>query len=200
MDKPTSWIEAAETDKADWYIHPSGGTEDYELSGKKIADEIMRLVKPSDKLAEYGCGNGRIMRHIKNDCTGFDIVHKFVQQANESGLKGYHIDDMHKHTGFDAIYSITVFIHLNKQDGKEALRKVHHSLKQGGLGLLQIPVYDVAKEPKDFIDVGVWDKQQLEDACKEIGFEIVELYTNPGEFSFTAIGENHLKMQVLRKL
>ena len=195
-----SWHEIAKTDKADWYIHPSGGSIDYETSGIQSAKEVQSHLKKGAKVLEYGCGNGRILRHIEARKVGVDIVPEFVEQAKQIGLNAELISEFKFEAEFDLVYSITVFIHMTKEQCKEALRNIHNALKVGGVALLQIPVYEHDKEPNSFIDVGVWKEEQLREAAKEIGFEVVELHTNKGAFSYDYIGSNHEKLQILKKL
>lgn len=72
-------------------------------------------------------------------------------------------------------------------------------LNKGGKLLLQIPIYDTDKEPGGWIDVGVWTEAQLRAVAEKYNLTIVELKTNPGEFSFEKVGENHGKFQILTK-
>jgi cyclopropane fatty-acyl-phospholipid synthase-like methyltransferase len=194
-----NWKDAPNTGKGDYYIHPSGGTESYKTSGKASAEQVSKYLKKGQKVLEYGCGNGRIMRHISYECEGVDIVPEFVQQANDEGMKASLIKGYDFKPVFDVVYSITVFIHLSKEDGKKALQNIHKALKPGGLALLEIPIYEKAKDPNAWIDVGTWTEKQLRDVCDAIGFEVVELHTNKGEFTYNNVGPNHAALQVLKK-
>jgi SAM-dependent methyltransferase len=204
-----SWIEIAKTPKGLVYIHPSGYDEQlYNESGRDSGKEIQKYIKtPTSiignyyKVLEYGCGTGRIMRHVK-ECVleGVDIAPEFVEACNKNGLKAKEIKDYKFEEDCDIIYSITVFIHLSKKDALVALKNIHKGLKKGGLALLQIPLYETNKEPNSFIDVGSWTGELLREKCKEIGFSIESMYANTGTFSYENIGVNHNKLQILKKI
>jgi len=202
-----SWIDIAKTPKGLVYIHPTGYDEAlYNESGRESAQEVQKYIKSSSvwnccKVLEYGCGTGRIMRHIK-ECIleGVDIAPEFVEACNNNGFKAREIKDYNFNQDFDIIYSITVFIHLSKKDALIALKNIHKGLKQGGLALLQIPLYETNKEPDSFIDVGSWTVDLLKEKCKEIGFSIESMYTNTGSFNYHNIGVNHNKLQILKKI
>jgi len=204
-----SWKEIAKTSKGLEYIHPSGYDEQlYNMSGKESGEEVQKYIKTPtsiignyNKVLEYGCGTGRIMRHIK-DCVleGVDIAPEFVEACNNNGFKAREVKDYNFNEDCDIIYSITVFIHLSKKDAFIALKNIHKGLKQGGLALLQIPLYETNKEPNNFIDVGSWTVELLGEMCDKIGFSIESMYTNTGSFSYNNIGVNHNKLQILKKL
>jgi len=196
-----SWKEIGKTEKAKEYIHPSGNNEgEYLVSGIKSAQIIQSYIPKPFKVLEYGCGDGRILRHIK-DCqtVGLDIVPEFVSACVSYGLYSKEIKNYTFKEDCDIVYSITVFIHLSKKDGYEALNNIWKALKPEGIALLQIPIYDTSKEPNSFIDVGTWTEKELRDACFNTGFELLEVNSNKGSFSYENIGKNHEALQVLKK-
>jgi len=196
-----SWIEIGKTPHAKQAIHYLGGDiQKYNESGILDASPIQKLIPAPFKVMEYGCGTGRILQHIK-DChkVGVDIVPEFVSECKKNGIEAHLIKDYDFKGDCDIIYAITVFIHLSKKDGLEALENVWRGLKEGGLALLQIPIYKSNKEPSKWYDVGVWTEELLRETCEKVGFEVVTLYTNPDDFSFDKVGVNHDKAQVLRK-
>jgi len=195
-----SWKEIAKTTKAKEYIHPSGNDVlIYNTSGQKSAEIIQKYIGVS-KVMEYGCGDGRILRHIK-DCEkiGVDIVPEFVRECDSNGLCAKEIKDYNFNEDCDIVYSITVFIHLSKKDAYEALKNIWKALKPNGLALLQIPIYETSKEPNSFIDVGSWTEKELKEVCDSIGYELIEVHTNKGSFSYETIGKNHEALQILKK-
>lgn len=204
-----SWTEIAKTSKGLVYIHPTGYDEQlYNESGRESAEEVQKYIKsPTSiignyfKVLEYGCGTGRIMRHIK-ECVleGVDIAPEFVEACNANGLKASEVKDYKFEGDCDIIYSITVFIHLSKKDAFVALKNIYRGLKKGGLALLQIPIYETNKEPDSFIDVGSWTDELLKEMCDKIGFSIESMYANTGSFNYHRIGINHEKLQILKKI
>jgi|LakMenEpi03Aug12_release.lakeMendotaPanAssembly.Ray.scaffolds.fasta_scaffold1111189_1 SAM-dependent methyltransferase len=195
-----SWKEIAKTTKAKEYIHPSGNDIlNYNKSGQSSAKNIQKYI-PLTKVMEYGCGDGRILRHIK-DCEiiGVDIVPEFVLECKKNGLLAEEIKNYKFKEDCDIVYSITVFIHLSKKDGYEALENIWKALKTDGIALLQIPIYETSKEPNSFIDVGTWTENELKEVCDNIGFDLIEAHCNKGSFSYENIGKNHEALQILKK-
>jgi SAM-dependent methyltransferase len=193
IDKETfiGWKRAAATSEIDARIHPAGFVkEDYDASGRLDAERVMKYVKPTDYVMDYGCGNGRVLKHIPNRKIGIDAVPQLAQAAG--GLT----PDMF-HDKVDVVYSISVFIHNSYESGANIIRWLYDHVNEGGLLLLQIPIYEVAKDPGNWIDVGVWTEKMFMDAVE--GFKVVELKTNPGAFTFERIGANHHEFQILRR-
>ena len=190
IDKETlqGWQEAALRENVDAHIHPLGVDKElYEQSGIKDAEEVLKWVKPEDYVMDYGCGNGRVLRHIPNKKVGIDAVRRmadFVVLPSEFNDK------------VDVIYSISVFIHNSYETGKEIIKWMKWHINEGGLMLLQIPIYDKPKDPGNWTDVGVWTERQFLNAVE--GLEVIEMHKNKGEFTFENIGVNHGKFQILK--
>ena len=186
------WQKAAKADNYAYLIHPTGNDPAaYEKSGKDYADLIMSRVKSKGIIMDYGCGNGRILRHIREPKVGIDIV------PEAAAMVGGFTPDAYKGK-VDVIYSVNVLIHNTYASGKAIIRWMHGRLKKGGMLLLQMPIYDKAKEPANYLDVGVWTKDMLIEATE--GFRLDECKTNPGEFTFEAIGLYHFDFHTLTKL
>lgn len=185
------WTEAAKSDRYAEAIHPSGhSAEEYEKSGKQYAELILKHVKDGDIVLDYGCGNGRILKHIRAPKVGIDIV------PEAAAMVGGFTPDKYKGK-VDIIYSVNVLIHNSYENGKAIIEWMHGRLKKKGKLLLQIPIYDKAKEPEGWTDVGVWTLDMFKAATE--GFEIIDVKTNPGTFSFETIGPNHFMFHTLLK-
>jgi cyclopropane fatty-acyl-phospholipid synthase-like methyltransferase len=182
------WTEASRRETVNAHIHPAGvKLDEYIESGKRDAIEVLKWVKPEDYVMDYGCGNGRVLKFIPNKRIGIDAVKEmavFVKTPEEFEGK------------VDVIYSISVFIHNSFETGVNIIKWMKEHIKPGGLLLLQIPIYDVAKNPENWTDVGVWTERMFREATE--GLEIVELHKNKGSFSFESIGKNHAKFQILK--
>lgn len=184
---------AATTPEVNGCIYPQAtDPKVYEESGKKDAAYVMQYLKPTDYVMDYGCGTGRVLRHLPNKKVGIDAVKAMAESAG-----GYLPDEFHDKV--DVIYSQSVFIHNSKAAGEQMIKWMSEHLVDGGKLLLQIPIYDKDKEPGGWIDVGVWTEKQLRDVAGKYGLTVVELQTNPGEFSFEHVGENHSKFQIFTK-
>lgn len=190
-DTLEGWTRAAKSDNYSYLIHPTGtDPKAYEESGRQYAELILKHVKPKDVVMDYGCGNGRVLRHIREPKVGIDIVPeaaKMVGGFTPSEFKGM----------VNVIYTVNVLIHNPYEVGKEVIGWMYQRLKKGGTLLLQMPVYDEAKEPLNYIDVGVWTLDMLMDACEN--FKPVEVYVNPGAFSYEKIGPHHFDFHVFKK-
>jgi cyclopropane fatty-acyl-phospholipid synthase-like methyltransferase len=182
------WTEASRRETVNAHIHPAGvSLEDYIHSGKRDAAEVLKWVKDTDYVMDYGCGNGRVLEFIPNKKIGIDGVKSmadFVLTPDEFTDK------------VDVIYSISVFIHNSYETGANIIKWMKEHINPGGLMLLQIPIYDVAKDPENWTDVGVWTERMFKEATE--GLEIVEMHKNKGSFSFESIGKNHGKFQILK--
>ena len=153
----------------------------------------MKYVKDGDVIMDYGCGDGRVMQHIrKNKVVGVDAVPEMARLVG-----GYTPDEFIDKV--DVIFALSVFIHNSHETGAEIIKWMVSRLRDGGRLLLQIPLYDVAKQPADWIDVGVWTPAMLEAEAKKNGLKVIEKHTNNGEFSFNRVGPNHYQFQVLVK-
>lgn len=182
------WTEASRKETVNAHIHPAGDKlEAYLESGRRDAKEVLKWVKDTDYVMDYGCGNGRVLQFIPNKRIGIDAV---------KGMADFVKTPEEFHEKVDVIYSISVFIHNTYETGVNVIKWMKEHINPGGLMLLQIPIYDQAKNPLNWTDVGVWTESMFRDAVE--GLEIVEMHKNKGSFSFESIGDNHGKFQILK--
>jgi SAM-dependent methyltransferase len=190
-----NWLDAGKTEKPSLFIHPSGLVSDeaYWDSGKIDAAFVHQNIVAKSVL-EFGCGNGRILKHVKyEEVYGVDISPEVISNLNNA----YLVKDFHKTV--DAIFSITVFIHLKRQEAIDALKWIYDHLKDTGRAYLQIPIYYTDQEPVHFADVGVWSARSFVNCVSDLGFKIDDMRVNSGEFSDSNIGPYHGYFQVLSK-
>ena len=189
------WQDVGRLENANIYIHPSANisNEAYWASGEYDAAIIQCRIDAGSVL-EFGCGNGRILKNLYYfELYGVDICPELIDGLENA----YLVSDFHKTV--DAVFALSVFIHLKREEAKIALKWIYDHLKDGGKAYLQIPIYDKDREPESFSDVGVWSEESFVNSVKSIGFTIDELYTNSGEFSYSNVGINHNLFQVLSK-
>ncbi len=200
------WFQAekkyfSEADK-NWVIHGSGrDPEEWEKSGQENAEYTLGLMEAKDNetILEYGCGNGRILKHIHpNKCYGVDIVPDFVKECTDSGLNAYLLEDFHEKV--DKVYSLTVFIHLKHHQAEEALNYIHKHLKEGGKAYLQVLIYQKDKDSKNFSDMTCYKKQTFEKMAERCGFKVLKLWENEGDIDAGDIGEHHNKYSIFQKI
>lgn len=203
--KVTTWIEASETKDRYVAIHPSGNDPaKWEQSGKgaaHVVDHILSTKYPGVKsVLDYGCGTCRVLKHLpqsKYELHGVDIAPNFVKESKEMGFDCKLLGDCHEQ--YDAVFSLTVFIHLNKVDGKKALQYCYDHLKPGGIALIQAPIYDVEKDPETWTHVGTWGLERFKKVCREIGFELLDIRGSKGHLNYERLGVNHGHYQQLKK-
>lgn len=183
-------------------IHPSGNDPNrYDAYGILDANSLLERIPDiaTKKTLDYGCGNARMLRHMtKYPIYGVDIVPEFIAEAqtyNSKCLLRDHLLD----TNFELVYSISVFLHLDDDQTKEALQYIYQRLLPGGKAYLQIPTYETQTSPRDFMDVRTWKADNLLTIMEWIGFEIETLWVNPGSFAYDAPGPHHNEFQVCIK-
>ena len=203
------WEDAGSSDEASLAIHPTGGRPlDYERSGFEAALEVMSILNPhthpDGTVLDFGCGDGRVLRHLggRYDHTaGYDTSESMRSRAHHTCRRALILDELNgSHERFDLVFSYAVFIHHTHTDGVQMLNSIAKLLVRGtGLAAVQIPVYDEARAPQSWIDVGVWTPPMLHEAADACGLEVVTLHRNLGAFSFDNIGVHHGRLQVFRR-
>ena len=202
-----SWNDLGTHPARYFAIHPSG-TDPVMFSetGLQCCRELVRILedlkipKPLT-LLDYGCGTARVLRHFYDyeDITayGVDIVPEFVEECKKMNLNAETLEEFTEQV--DVIFSLTVFIHLNKKNGAKALQYCWDHVKPGGVALLQIPIYDEEVEPETYTHVGVWVESHLRAVAENMGFIVQELRASPGKFDYDNVGVNHGFYQRFKK-
>ncbi len=183
-------------------IHPSGMDEaEYFNTGKRDAAQVIKdcNIKSGEKVLEYGCGDGRIMRHLGSyNLHGVDIVQKFIDESHNFKLNTCLLQDL-KHNDFDKVYSLTVFIHLNKDTSRKALQYIYDHLKDGGLAYLQILVYGFDHDASQYINLNYWKKETLINMAEEVGFKVKHIEEMKGNINKSEWAENHNNFCIFEK-
>ena len=190
---------------ADFVIHPAGleGNNEWEKTGLENCNYTINELnlKSHETLLEYGCGNGRILKHFSKlhngSSYGVDIVKEFVEEANSLGCDAYLLEDFKLKV--DKVFSLTVFIHLRQLQARTALLYIYEHLNDGGYAYIQALIYQKDKDAKNFSDMTCYTEQTFRDLAEECGFEVIELFTNDGDIDNEEYGPNHNKFQVLKK-
>jgi SAM-dependent methyltransferase len=212
-----AWDAAARTPARSVAIHPSGrDVVEYERSGAQAALEVMTWLHavaaareagqagPAVLVLDYGCGDGRVLRHL---CVapiipcGYDTS-PAMREAARAACRGAMIVDDLAQLGnrVDLAYSHSVFIHHTYADGCDMLVELAGVVRPGGILAVQIPLYDVAREPESWTDVGVWTEEQLEAAAAAAGCSLACSFASRGAFAYDDVGSQHHRLQVLRRI
>jgi SAM-dependent methyltransferase len=206
-DSWKSWHDAEgdvlQKQVVDYVIHPAGldGKLEWFNTGLRDAEYTISELKlqKQESVLEYGCGNGRILRHLDQyNSHGVDIVPAFVEEAREKGCDAYLLEDFHEKV--DKVYSLTVFIHLRHDQARTALKYIHEHLVDGGTAHIQALIYQKDKDSTNFSDMTSYKKQTFIDMAEECGFEVLETFENPGDIDKGEFGIHHNAYQVLRKV
>jgi SAM-dependent methyltransferase len=116
----------------------------YRQSGARDGDILLGLALADNvehpRVLEIGCGYGREARVVLNHTpyyTGIDSSQKFIEQARQYAPSGHFIcadaveyDYPDKN---DIVFAFAVLRHFDQPDITKVLRKVHDSLKPGGI-------------------------------------------------------------------
>ena len=190
---------------ADFVIHPAGlqGNDEWQKTGLENCNYTINELnlKSHETLLEYGCGNGRILKHFNklhnSNAYGVDIVPQFVKEANSLGCDAYLLEDFKLKV--DKVYSLTVFIHLRMLQARTALLYIYEHLNDGGYAYIQALIYNKDKDAKNFSDMTCYTEETFRSLAEECGFEVIELFTNDGDIDNGEYGINHNKYQILKK-
>lgn len=197
-------------------IHPAGATSNtaYKESGEMDSQEILATLKrfgdinftDGASIIDFGCGNGRVtvpLSYQFNKVYAVDFSYIMLQQLPrwENIVPVLAVDNWFGLAELaDCAFSISVFIHNTYESGVQIMKAISDNLKQGGLALQQIPIYEEATTGAHWSDVTTWTMDQLTSACEVTGFDMVDIKTSQGKFSHDSIGSNHHFLQVLKKL
>jgi SAM-dependent methyltransferase len=206
-DNWNEWYQAEKTllnkNIVDYVIHPSGkdGADEWEMTGKRDSLYVIGQcnLKKEESVLEYGCGNGRILRHLKDyDSYGVDIVPQFVEEARGAGCRSYLLENFVRKV--NNVYSLTVFIHLRKSQAETALKYIYEHLEEGGTAYIQALIYQKDKDAKNFSDMTSYKKESFVKIAEDAGFVIEALFENEGDIDKEEFGVNHNCFQILKKL
>lgn len=190
MSDWSEWMTNGRTFKD--LIHPAGGISEEAYTESSVSESMELRKVLNGKSLEYGCGNGRILRHLQDlDIYGVDLVQEFIDDGKKLGLKNlYTLAELDEK--FDTIYSKIVFIHLNDTQTFEALKWIKAHLNDNGTAYLQIPIYDKATPHNgNFMNVRTWDLDSLVGMLFKCGLELQDYKISDGVFDYENIGEYH---------
>jgi SAM-dependent methyltransferase len=107
--------------------------------GARVADAIVDAAGNSGKWLDFGCGSGRIARHLTDrvELTGVDVDADAVAWCAQHLRGDFRVIDPKPplpfaDATFDVAYAVSVFTHLDEQPQFEWLAELRRVLKPGG--------------------------------------------------------------------
>ena len=126
----------------------------YELISKEFSDsrayvwqcikDFTKLITPNSSVLEIGCGNGKNMDYILNNCdcnlVGVDTCQNFVDMCRAKNLQVYNnnISNLQfTESNFDFMLCIAVFHHiLSEENQVNAMKEILRVMKSGAIGII----------------------------------------------------------------
>jgi SAM-dependent methyltransferase len=137
------------------------------------------------KIIEIGCGRGEflsLMQQIVTEAYGLEYSKKSVAQCVKSGLKVFSgfiddADDKLSQAPYDAFFILNFLEHLPEPNS--TLRGIYHNLTDDGIGLVEVPNFDMILHNKLFSEfiadhLFYFTKETLSATLCLNGFEIIE--------------------------
>lgn len=147
-------------------LHPTKGTDAYWESGKKWAEMLGGYV-PSGKVLDFGCGDGRVAKHLVEAgysvacCDTSDLqLHRCAENLNTGAAQFYFgLDEVDKRKKFDAILALAVLIHYPPDEGELLLLELSRFLSKKGKMLVNVEVDEHDEDGGPF-GVAVWSTKR----------------------------------------
>jgi SAM-dependent methyltransferase len=167
-------------------IRAAAFSEEMEEFRKKQFNEfIQKYTLKKKKIIEIGCGHGEYLSLVQKcgvDAYGLENSKESVKQGIKNGLKvlqgfidssTYRLD----HAPFDAFFILNFLEHL--PDPNLTLKGIYNNLKDGAVGLVEVPNFDMILRNKLFSEFTVdhlfyFTKETLNTTLRLNGFEIID--------------------------
>ncbi len=203
-----AWENAARRPSARAAIHPLGrqGRDAYEASGAYAARELERHLSRSDVIVDFGAGDGRVTVPLHD--AGFTVIAvdaspTMLERLAERrpGIEA-HLnagDGLLEALGrpVDAVFSLAVLIHHSHADGAAIIAELARALLPRGRLILDLPLYDVARDRAHWSDVTVWTRAELDELADAIDLDVLEAPVSPGIFDYANVGAAHGRPVIL---
>lgn len=165
---------------------------------KQFGDFVNRHSLQRKKIIEIGCGKGEflsIMQEFAAESYGLEYSEESVAQCVKSGLKVFpgfveNADCKLSHSPFDAFFILNFLEHL--PDPNAALQGIYNNLTDDGIGLIEVPNFDMILHKKLFSEfIGdhlfYFTRETLSSTLLLNGFEIVDCKVEWYDYIISAI-------------
>ena len=174
---------------------------------KQFGSFIQRFSLKRKKVVEIGCGRGEylsIMQQFGVDAYGLEHSEESAMQCVKEGLKvskGFVESSAYKldHAPFDAFYILSFLEHL--PDPNSTLRGIYNNLTDDGMGLVEVPNFDMVLRNKLFSEfIGdhlfYFTRETLSTTLRQNGFEIIDCNEVWYEYIISAIVKKREKLDI----
>jgi 2-polyprenyl-3-methyl-5-hydroxy-6-metoxy-1,4-benzoquinol methylase len=166
-------------------IRASGLSEEMRtFRSRQFQDFIDRFSLAGKKVIEVGCGRGEylsVLREAGADASGLEHSEAAVEYCRAAGLnvsQGFvgSADDVVAGGPFDGFVILNFLEH--HPDPNATLRGIHRNLSEGGVGLVEVPNFDMMLHERQFAEfmsdhLCYFTKETLTTALAINGFEVL---------------------------
>lgn len=156
------------------YILPRRTDKEFEDEGLEEANRLSKFIKEDYSVLEYGCGIGRILKHIKaKRKIGLDITDRYLELAKKDKSSEYYlVDEFNEKVDF--IYCLSVLQHNNEIERDKIMVNILKLLKDGCKAFIGFPHIESANYIESSF-VHKFTKEEVEKYGKYFSeYEIVE--------------------------
>lgn len=215
-----AWERAARRSSFAAAIHPSGisGTDDPAWAASGLEHAVAwhdGLIRHSPdlpaRILDFGCGAGRVtfpLSRLFPASTIFaaDASSTMLDRLEDSGSLNEGIEpwlsdgfDGQLPEQVDAVHSIIVLQHYPWAEGEALLALLLAALRPGKLAGIQLPLYEIEGQSRDWTGVTSWTFRRLDKAARAAGAQVLECHMSPSLFRPGAVGPHHGAYHWLRK-
>lgn len=198
MDK-SEYLQMYNLETNFWWYKILHELVDFTIGKNKKEGEI--------KILDAGCGTGRMMQILQKYGVvyGIDYSEDAVSYARKRGLSNIVTGDLNnyhfKKESYHSIVCLDVLYHEGINDEVAVVKNFHHSLKTGGILVINLPAFEYLKRPHDIVvhTRKRYRKSEFTKELKVIGFSVISSsYRMPHLYFIILIsnlfrGKNNLK-------